>query len=218
MTTHASATCFVKPPSRPTMPKIFAFTSLRQLEDSHQVHAHVLLAVAAADAEDEDARRPRAGASPCSHSQKQVSHPSSFTRAVSSLTLSVGAYASNPQILRKSLTAWPACPAAAADAEDEEAPAPVARPRRGRRRRLSMRVGVELLEEESALVEECLGEGGHGAPVNGVAWPRDVFTDRWKVGHDARAVEVEAKAQRAQAARDQRLVNAPALGAGARRT
>src|SRR5882724_5094545 len=46
-----------------------------------------------------------------SHSEKHVSQPSSFTRAVSSETLSVGVYASKPQILRKSLTAWLAWPA-----------------------------------------------------------------------------------------------------------
>src|SRR5258708_7815224 len=46
-----------------------------------------------------------------SHSEKHVSQPSSFTRAVSSETLSVGVYASKPQILRKSFTAWLAWPA-----------------------------------------------------------------------------------------------------------
>src|SRR6202158_5239810 len=48
---------------------------------------------------------------PSSHAAKQVSQPSSLARAVSSETLSVGAYASKPQILRKSFTACPACPA-----------------------------------------------------------------------------------------------------------
>ena len=48
-----------------------------------------------------------------SHASKLVSQPSSFVRAVSSATLSVGAYASKSQSLRKSLTAcdaWPAPP------------------------------------------------------------------------------------------------------------
>ena len=48
---------------------------------------------------------------PLSHSENTVSQPSSLVRAVSSDTLSVGAYASKPQSFRKSLTAWPACPA-----------------------------------------------------------------------------------------------------------
>ena len=43
-----------------------------------------------------------------SHSTKTVAQPSSLVRAVSSETLSVGAYASMPAILRKSLTAWEA--------------------------------------------------------------------------------------------------------------
>ena len=42
-----------------------------------------------------------------SQAAKTVSHPSSLVRAVSSETLSVGAYASMPHSLRKSLTAWP---------------------------------------------------------------------------------------------------------------
>src|SRR5450432_2050364 len=48
-----------------------------------------------------------------SQPESDVSQPSSFVRAVSSLTLSVGAYASMPQSFRKSLTAcdaWPAEP------------------------------------------------------------------------------------------------------------
>src|SRR5215831_5682087 len=40
-----------------------------------------------------------------SHSVKIVAHPSSLVRAVNSETLSVGAYASIPAILRKSFTA-----------------------------------------------------------------------------------------------------------------
>src|SRR3972149_5838523 len=43
---------------------------------------------------------------PLSHSTKTLAHPSSFVRAVSSDTLSVGVYASIPAILRKSFTAW----------------------------------------------------------------------------------------------------------------
>ncbi len=41
-----------------------------------------------------------------SHSTNVVSQPSSFVRAVSSETLSVGAYVSIPQSFRKSLTVW----------------------------------------------------------------------------------------------------------------
>src|SRR5581483_649640 len=48
---------------------------------------------------------------PRSQAANAVSQPSSLMRAVSSETLSVGAYASKTQILRKSLTAWPAWPA-----------------------------------------------------------------------------------------------------------
>ena len=68
------------------------------------------LGVATADREHEHAvvrPEPRAR----SHPTNIVSQPSSLVRAVSSDTLSVGAYASNPQILRKSLTAWLAWPA-----------------------------------------------------------------------------------------------------------
>src|SRR5271165_293972 len=43
-----------------------------------------------------------------SHSTNTLAHPSSFVRAVSSETLSVGAYASIPVIFLKSLTAWDA--------------------------------------------------------------------------------------------------------------
>ncbi len=46
-----------------------------------------------------------------SHASRLVSHPSSFVRAVSSATLSVGAYASKSHSFRKSLTAWDACAA-----------------------------------------------------------------------------------------------------------
>ena len=90
MTTQASATCAVKPPSRPTMPKTLAPASPRQLEGPHQVTRDAPLGVAAADREDEQAV---VGASrePCSHSAKMVSQPSSLIRAVSSETLSVGA-------------------------------------------------------------------------------------------------------------------------------
>ena len=49
-----------------------------------------------------------------------VSHPSSLVRAVNSETLSVGAYASKPASLRKSLTAWPQLPGTATNAEEEE--------------------------------------------------------------------------------------------------
>ena len=47
---------------------------------------------------------------PASHAANTVSHPSSLVRAVSSDTLSVGAYASKPASLRKSLTACRSCP------------------------------------------------------------------------------------------------------------
>ena len=53
MTTQASAAVLVKPPSLPTMPKTAAPTLSRELEGAHQVHRDVLLAVAAADREDE---------------------------------------------------------------------------------------------------------------------------------------------------------------------
>ena len=46
-----------------------------------------------------------------SHAENVVSQPSSLVRAVSSETLSVGAYASIPTSLRKSLTACEALPA-----------------------------------------------------------------------------------------------------------
>ena len=48
---------------------------------------------------------------PSSQLLKEVSQPSSLIRAVNSDTLSTGVYASKPQSLRKSLTAWLACPA-----------------------------------------------------------------------------------------------------------
>jgi hypothetical protein len=56
------------------------------------------------------------------------SQPSSFTRAVNSETLSVGPYASIPAILRKSFTAWEACPAPPPDPQNEEPPVPIAEP------------------------------------------------------------------------------------------
>ena len=43
-----------------------------------------------------------------SHSTNTLAQPSSLVRAVSSATLSVGAYASIPVIFRKSFTAWDA--------------------------------------------------------------------------------------------------------------
>ena len=53
MTTQASAAVLVAPPSLPTMPKTAAPRSRAELEGAHQVHRDVLLAVAAADREDQ---------------------------------------------------------------------------------------------------------------------------------------------------------------------
>ncbi len=81
----------MNPPSRPTIAEDLGADFSRELERPHEVHAHVLLAVAAADREDEQRVAARGGARRAATPTKHVSQPSSFTRAVSSLTLSVGA-------------------------------------------------------------------------------------------------------------------------------
>ncbi len=55
MTTHASATCFRVTAVAPDDAEHLGADFARELERPHEVHADVLLAVAAADAEDEDA-------------------------------------------------------------------------------------------------------------------------------------------------------------------
>ena len=86
--------------------------------------------LAAADRQHEHRRRRRVSRLPCSHSTNTVAQPSSLVRAVSSETLSVGAYASMPAIFRKSLTACEAFAGAAADAQEEQ---PASRSRAPRR-------------------------------------------------------------------------------------
>src|SRR5436189_3472431 len=107
MTIATSATCAVYPPSRPTIPRIalplsFAscsaltkfgltfFSRLPPPTDNTRTASFALSRL------------------PLSHSAKTDGHPSSLVRAVSSETLSVGAYASIPASLRKSFTAWEA--------------------------------------------------------------------------------------------------------------
>ena len=77
-------------PSRPTTPKTPAPDLARELDRADEVHRDVVLAGPAADGEHED-RVARDEARVRSHASKLVSQPSSFVRAVSSETLSVGA-------------------------------------------------------------------------------------------------------------------------------
>ena len=62
----------------------------RFVDGADEVHGHVLLDVAAADGEDEQRVARASRRETFSHSAKQLSQPSSLTRAVSSETLSVG--------------------------------------------------------------------------------------------------------------------------------
>src|SRR5262249_52564874 len=110
MITHPSASCRVVPPSRPTMPKTRAPTS-RACSRARTRLTLTLRSRLPPPTEKTSTPSPWRTREPRSHSTKEESQPSSLIRAVSSLTLSVGAYASKPQSLRKSLTAWLAWPA-----------------------------------------------------------------------------------------------------------
>src|SRR4030095_6248080 len=107
MTIATSATCAVYPPSRPTIPRMalprsfasfsaltkFGLTFFSRLPPPTDKTKIASLSLSRL---------------PLSHSVKTEGHPSSLVRAVSSETLSVGAYASIPASLRKSFTAWEA--------------------------------------------------------------------------------------------------------------
>ena len=101
---QTSAACAVAPSSRPTTPKTRAPTSSAS-SIARTRFTETLCARFPPPTEKtriasrEDRREVRSQAS------KLVSQPSSFVRAVSSATLSVGAYASKAHSLRKSLTA-----------------------------------------------------------------------------------------------------------------
>ena len=122
MTTHASATCLVYPPSRPTIAEDLRADLARELERADEVHADVLLPVAAADAEDEDAvllAQPRAleplgeaGVPPL------VVHPRGELGDV--VGRRVGLEAAD---LAEVVDRVAGVPGRAPDAEDEEAPA-----------------------------------------------------------------------------------------------
>ena len=110
-TTMQTSACWrVKPPSRPTMPK--TRPALAWPARSRERYWSRYSSPGCRPRRRKLASHPwRRGESRLSQLEKQVSQPSSLTRAVSSETLSVGAYASKPHSLRKSLTAWPAWPA-----------------------------------------------------------------------------------------------------------
>ena len=94
----------------------------RELERAHQIHAHVLLAVPPAHREHQHAVA-LAQARPASHSTKQESQPSSFTRAVSSHTLSVGRVGLEAAELPEVVDRVAGVAGAPPDAEHEEASA-----------------------------------------------------------------------------------------------
>src|SRR5258706_7817843 len=134
-----------------------------------------------------------------SHSTKQVSHPSSFTRAVSSLTLSVGAYASNAHSLRKSLTACPACPALPPTPRMNSRPPPARTP-------ASPSATASTLAASSPRMTSMLSARYFFVKLS-MGFSRPV-----EVGDDPSAVEVESKAHGPQAPRRERIVHAAALG------
>ena len=110
------------------------------------------------------ARRPGPSRDPRSHALNTVSQPSSLILAVSSDTLSVGAYASNPHNLRKSLTACPACPAEPPTPRMKSRP-PRARTSASPAATASTDVRVERGEDLVGLGEKGGGEGHPAFPL-----------------------------------------------------
>src|SRR6185503_14808594 len=110
MMTQASATFAVNPPSRPTIPATRAPTALAC--SSARTRLVLTLRSESTPPTEKTSTASRAERRlPLSQLANEVSQPSSLMRAVSSETLSVGAYASKPAIFRKSLTACDALPA-----------------------------------------------------------------------------------------------------------
>ena len=84
---------------------IFAPTDLAYLSAATRFGLTLSFEIAAADGEVRERDRSRASGWCAAIASNTVAQPSSFVRAVNSATLSVGAYASMPAILRKSFTA-----------------------------------------------------------------------------------------------------------------
>src|SRR3984893_18788026 len=97
--TEASASRRVAPPSRPTMPNMDAPLSRASSSAATRL-AETPRSRSPPPTEKTSSASLSESREPRSHSVKVVSQPSSFARAVSSLTLSVGAYASKPHSLR----------------------------------------------------------------------------------------------------------------------
>src|SRR5262249_33145586 len=93
--THASAACAVKPPSRPTMPKPFAPTSLASWIERTRL-TEMFFSLLPPPTEKIKSASFAVMREASNQLAKQVSQPSSLILAVSSETLSVGAYASKP--------------------------------------------------------------------------------------------------------------------------
>src|SRR5271166_3073429 len=89
ITTQASASWAVVPPSRPTTPKIGVPRSRASRRAATRLVETPLAALPPPTEKTSSASRPESR-DPLSHSAKVVSQPSSFVRAVSSDTLSVG--------------------------------------------------------------------------------------------------------------------------------
>ena len=110
---------------------------------------------------------------PRSHSAKVVSQPSSLALAVSSATLSVGVYASNWHILRKSLTAWEAW---AADRPTPRTKSPAGVSYTGKSRCTTLNgLSVNGGQYCNALGKKGFAEvHGAGAPMSRIRWMKVV--------------------------------------------
>jgi len=148
MITHASATSPYSRPSLPTMPKIFAPHGLRVFERADQVHGYVLLFAAATTEKIRTASRaPRRDT--LSHSEKLVSQPSSFTRAVSSENVVGRAIRFERAQLAKVVDRVTGMAGRAADAQDEQPP-------RRRELRPSRQPNDSMTAPSSALTSSAL--------------------------------------------------------------
>src|SRR5262249_14668152 len=103
ITTQASATRLVKPPSFPTTPTTVARLPFAS-SSARTRFAETFFSLSPPPTEKIRMQSFSPMRLPSSQPAKHPSQPSSLMRAVSSLTLSVGVYASNPQIFRKSFT------------------------------------------------------------------------------------------------------------------